>query len=270
MVAAAKLRRAQDAVLKTRPYAHAPRQGARPRRRPRRRRGVGHRPPAAGRARGPPGRGGGHHLRPRPGRRLQLQHHPPRAALHHRERRHATSGSSSRTIGRKAKDFLRARKLAVRKDCVGVHQGLSYAKAEAIAQELREALPGRRGRRGLPLLQRVQERHRPGPGGGAAPARSSRRPSRPRPASTSSTSPPATPCWRSSSRATSPCRSGGRSSRSAASEHGARMTRHGVGHQERRGDDRGAHPAVQPRAPGLRSPRSSWRSWAAPRRSSSH
>ena len=40
------------------------------------------------------------------------------------------------TIGRKAKDFLRARKLAVRKDWVGVHQGLTYEKAEGIAQEL--------------------------------------------------------------------------------------------------------------------------------------
>jgi F-type H+-transporting ATPase subunit gamma len=39
------------------------------------------------------------------------------------------------TIGRKAKDFLRARKLAVRKDYVGIHQGLSFEKAEAIAQE---------------------------------------------------------------------------------------------------------------------------------------
>jgi F-type H+-transporting ATPase subunit gamma len=39
------------------------------------------------------------------------------------------------TIGRKAKDFLRARKLEVRKDFVGVHQGLTYEKAEAIAQE---------------------------------------------------------------------------------------------------------------------------------------
>ena len=39
------------------------------------------------------------------------------------------------TIGRKAKDFLRARKLEVRKDFLGVHQGLTYEKAEAIAQE---------------------------------------------------------------------------------------------------------------------------------------
>lgn len=39
------------------------------------------------------------------------------------------------TIGRKAKDFLKARKLTTRKDFPGVHQGLSYEKAEAIGQE---------------------------------------------------------------------------------------------------------------------------------------
>jgi F-type H+-transporting ATPase subunit gamma len=39
------------------------------------------------------------------------------------------------TIGRKAKDFLKARKLAARKDFPGVHQGLSYEKAEVIGQE---------------------------------------------------------------------------------------------------------------------------------------
>jgi F-type H+-transporting ATPase subunit gamma len=40
------------------------------------------------------------------------------------------------TIGRKAKDLLRARKLEVRQDHPGIHQGLSYAKAEALAQGL--------------------------------------------------------------------------------------------------------------------------------------
>ena len=44
--------------------------------------------------------------------------------------------------------------------------------------------------------------------------------------------------------------------------------RHGVGHQERRGHDRQPHAPVQPRAPGVRRPRSSWRSWAGPRPSS--
>jgi F-type H+-transporting ATPase subunit gamma len=40
------------------------------------------------------------------------------------------------TMGRKARDFLRARKLAIRKDYAGIHQNLSYAKAEAVAREL--------------------------------------------------------------------------------------------------------------------------------------
>jgi F-type H+-transporting ATPase subunit gamma len=39
------------------------------------------------------------------------------------------------TIGRKAREFLKARKLEARKDFPGIHQGLAYGKAEAIAQE---------------------------------------------------------------------------------------------------------------------------------------
>jgi F-type H+-transporting ATPase subunit gamma len=40
------------------------------------------------------------------------------------------------TMGRKARDFLRARKLAIRKDYAGIFQNLSYAKAESVAKEL--------------------------------------------------------------------------------------------------------------------------------------
>jgi F-type H+-transporting ATPase subunit gamma len=40
------------------------------------------------------------------------------------------------TIGRKGRDYLRARKLTIRKDWPGVHQGLTFAKAEGIAREL--------------------------------------------------------------------------------------------------------------------------------------
>ena len=40
------------------------------------------------------------------------------------------------TIGRKARDFCRVRKIVVRKDYAGVHQQLSFAKAEAIAEEM--------------------------------------------------------------------------------------------------------------------------------------
>jgi F-type H+-transporting ATPase subunit gamma len=40
------------------------------------------------------------------------------------------------TIGRKARDFCRVRKIQVRKDYAGVHQQLSFAKAEEIAEEM--------------------------------------------------------------------------------------------------------------------------------------
>ena len=42
------------------------------------------------------------------------------------------------TMGRKARDFLRARKLPVYKDYPGIFQGLSYAKAEEIARAMSE------------------------------------------------------------------------------------------------------------------------------------
>ena len=40
------------------------------------------------------------------------------------------------TMGRKARDFLRARKLAIRKDYAGIHQNLAYGKAIDVAKEL--------------------------------------------------------------------------------------------------------------------------------------
>jgi F-type H+-transporting ATPase subunit gamma len=40
------------------------------------------------------------------------------------------------TVGRKARDFFRARRLEVRKDYTGVHSALSFAKAEEIGKEL--------------------------------------------------------------------------------------------------------------------------------------
>ena len=39
------------------------------------------------------------------------------------------------TIGKKGRDFFRARKLPVRKDFTGIHSNLRYEKAEAIAEE---------------------------------------------------------------------------------------------------------------------------------------
>jgi F-type H+-transporting ATPase subunit gamma len=40
------------------------------------------------------------------------------------------------TMGRKGRDFLRARKIAMRKDYAGIHQNLSYKKAQEVAEEL--------------------------------------------------------------------------------------------------------------------------------------
>ncbi len=42
------------------------------------------------------------------------------------------------TIGRKGRDYFRARKVAVRKDYPGIHAALAYEKAEAIAAEYTE------------------------------------------------------------------------------------------------------------------------------------
>jgi F-type H+-transporting ATPase subunit gamma len=39
------------------------------------------------------------------------------------------------TVGRKGRDYFRARRIEVRKDYAGVHAALAYAKAEAIAKE---------------------------------------------------------------------------------------------------------------------------------------
>jgi F-type H+-transporting ATPase subunit gamma len=133
MVAAAKLRRAQDAVLKTRPYAQMLDRGLK--------RVV---------ARAMADEAAVHPL---------LAPRTPRIAevvvitsdrglaggfnsnIIRRTQRFLTEQGDGfekvelSTIGRKAKDFLRARKLTVRKDFPGIHQGLTYVKAEAIANE---------------------------------------------------------------------------------------------------------------------------------------
>ena len=133
MVAAAKLRRAQDAILRTRPYAQLLDK-------------------ALGRvaARALADEAVSHPLlTQRPQRRVLLVAMTADRGLAggfnsniiRRTQRFLTENGDAyekvelATIGRKAKDFLRARKLDVRKDFVGVHQGLTYEKAEAIAQE---------------------------------------------------------------------------------------------------------------------------------------
>ena len=134
MVAAAKLRRAQDAVLKTRPYAMLLDQA------------LGR---VAARAAAEES-ASVHPLRaPRQARVAEVVVITSDRGLAggfnsniiRRTQRFLTENGETyeridlSTIGRKAKDFLRARKLAVRKDFVGIHQGVSYEKAEAIAQE---------------------------------------------------------------------------------------------------------------------------------------
>jgi F-type H+-transporting ATPase subunit gamma len=133
MVAAAKLRRAQDAILRTRPYAQLldkalGRVAARA---------------LADEAAVPP------LLAPRPQHVAEVVVITSDRGLAggfnsniiRRTQRFLTESGEQfdrvelSTVGRKAKDFLRARKLEVRKDFLGVHQGLSYEKAEAIAQE---------------------------------------------------------------------------------------------------------------------------------------
>jgi F-type H+-transporting ATPase subunit gamma len=133
MVAAAKLRRAQDAILKTRPYAQLLDK-------------------ALGRvaARALADEATSHPLlAQRPARLAEVVVITSDRGLAggfnsniiRRTQRFLTEHGEQyekvelATVGRKAKDFLRARKLDVRKDFVGVHQGLNYGKAEAIAQE---------------------------------------------------------------------------------------------------------------------------------------
>ncbi len=134
MVAAAKLRRAQDAVLKTRPYAMLLDKAL-----------------AKVAARAAAEESATLHplLTPREARLAEVvvitsdrglaggfnSNIIRRVVRFLTESGEAYQRVELTTIGRKAKDFLRARKLAVRKDYLGVHQGLTWEKAEAIAQE---------------------------------------------------------------------------------------------------------------------------------------
>ena len=250
MVAAAKLRRAQDAVLKTRPYAQLLDQAlSRIAARAAAEEAVAH-PLLAPRTQrtaevvvitSDRGLAGG--FNSNIARRTQR-------FLTENGDRFATLQLS--TIGRKGRDFFRARKVEVRKDFTGIHADLRYEKAEAIAAEYTERylagevdavflaynefksaiaqkpvvvqlLPietapaeARRGRDRLQvraLARGAPRRPPPAPDRDAGLAR--------------------------------PPRVGRVRARRAHERDGERD-------EERRGDDRGAHPPVQPRAPGLR------------------
>src|SRR5512138_1236794 len=118
MVSAAKLRRAQDAVLKTRPYAQLldrahPRLAAREQR-------------AAEVVVITSDRGLAGGFNSNIARRTQ------RFMVENADRFERISLS---TIGRKGRDYFRARKVEIRKDYTGVHGDLRYEKAETLAQE---------------------------------------------------------------------------------------------------------------------------------------
>ena len=133
MVAAAKLRRAQDAILKTRPYAMLLEQTlSRVASRAAAEETVAH-PLLAPRAQrtaevvvitSDRGLAGGFN-----------------SNIARRTQRFLTESSDRferielATVGRKGRDFFRARKLEVRKDFTGVNTDLRYEKAEAIAAE---------------------------------------------------------------------------------------------------------------------------------------
>jgi F-type H+-transporting ATPase subunit gamma len=136
MVAAAKLRRAQDAILKTRPYAQLLEQAL-----------------TRVAARALAEEATAHPLLvPREVRRAEVVVVTSDRGLAggfnsnicRRTQRFLTESADRfeqinlATIGKKGRDYFRARKVEVRKDFTGVNANLRYEKAEAIAQEYTE------------------------------------------------------------------------------------------------------------------------------------
>jgi F-type H+-transporting ATPase subunit gamma len=136
MVSAAKLRRAQDAILKTRPYAQLlERMLGRVAARAAADEAVAH-PLLAPRVQkiaevvvitSDRGLAGGFNS--------NISRRTQRFIVENADRFERVDLS---TIGRKGRDYFRARKIAVRKDFAGVHAALAYEKAEAIAKEFTE------------------------------------------------------------------------------------------------------------------------------------
>jgi F-type H+-transporting ATPase subunit gamma len=136
MVAAAKLRRAQDAILRARPYALLLEKAIGE---------VAARAAAEGGAENPL-------LAARPARRAELVLVTSDRGLAgafnsnvlRRAQRFMTENADKleavhlSTIGRKARDYFRARRMTVRKDYAGIHQALTFEKAQEIAGELTE------------------------------------------------------------------------------------------------------------------------------------
>ncbi len=136
MVAAAKLRRAQDAITRARPYAVLLEQALSR---------IAVRAAAEGQATHPL-------LASRPVRKVELVLLTSDRGLagafnsnvNRRALRFMTENADRfdevlvSTMGRKARDFFRARKTPLRKDYAGIHQNANYEKAAEIAREMSE------------------------------------------------------------------------------------------------------------------------------------
>ncbi len=175
MVSAAKLRRAQEAMIAARPYARRmlrrcwpawPRRGASRTSHPLLAERTGNARPA----------GRDRHRRQGSGRRLQLQPDPRRACGSSRER--AGRELAVDVVGPQGPRLLPAPPVH---DPHRARRALPGRCATPVAQAIAQdadpsSSPQRRDRRGLPRLQRVQERHPAEAHGRAAAARSSGRP----------------------------------------------------------------------------------------------
>ena len=136
MVAAAKLRRAQDAIMRARPYAVLLEQALSR---------IAGRAAAEGQATHPL-------LASRPAQKVELVLITSDRGLAGAFNSNVLRGAQRfmvenadryqeiqvATMGRKARDFFRVRKTPIRKDFAGVHQGLNYERAAEIARELSE------------------------------------------------------------------------------------------------------------------------------------
>ncbi len=221
MVSAAKLRRAQEAVVAARPYADkmqevlsslAMREEA-----------DGH--PLLVAARKGAGAGGAAHRRPRPVRRLQRQRQQGRRTLRQGEAE-GYEGYDLMIVGRKGRDYLKSRAgISISKVYENITGSISYSTAALIGQEVIEQyVAGNYDAvffvfnafrsaisqdvtidKLLPIVPKQADE-------GAA-----RRP-------TTSTSRAAARSWSRSCPSTSRCRSSAACSNRSASEHGARMS----------------------------------------------
>ena len=157
MVSAAKLRRAQDRVIAARPYAALLRQvlanvaaaAAHGR--------AGGRESAAGAAAGKAHRAGADHRRQRAGGRVQLEPDQGGAASSRPTIR--TPDGISELVGRKGRDFFRKRGVdgGRRAHRPGGQSAITKMPPRS-RRTLMERFAQRRDRRGLPDLQRIQER----------------------------------------------------------------------------------------------------------------